>query len=529
MAKQSPRARAGGEGGFSQYVFHRDRIQGGDGGDANEHAIALEVDPMLSAREQLDVITAYEMLGSYRGAAALCGVCDKTVRRVVERRAAGEPLGVRRRQAPSNTDVVAGLVERRVAETDGRITAKRLLPAARAAGYTGSDRNLRRAVAAAKSAWGRRRRVYRPWVPVPGEHLVIDWTPEAGMQVFCAVSAWSRWRFVRFAADQRRETTLALLAECFEEMGGVPAVVLADRMACLRAGVVANAVVPHPDYVRFAAHFGFRPDFCEAADPESKGVVEHLAGYVQTDLIVPAAPFRDAAAANAAAREWCAEVNGRVHSETAAVPAERLAAERAAMRALPSLRPPVARGVTRKVDRLATVRIGSARYSVPYRLVGRQVEVLATDGEVIVSDGGVEVARHRLVAPGEVSVLDDHYGGPRSSPRRGLRPRTGVERAFLALGPAAEAFLRQAAAAGTTRLPTELEGVVALAAAWGGAAVSAALERAVAFRRYKASDVAAILAAGAGVPRPTAPGEALVIPLPHVPTRSLEHYRMEAL
>jgi transposase len=60
---------------------------------------------------------------------------------------------------------------------------------------------------------------------------------------------------------------------------GVPAHVLTDRMGCLKAGVVANVVVPHPEYVAFAAHFGFVPDFCEAADPESKGMVEHLAGY----------------------------------------------------------------------------------------------------------------------------------------------------------------------------------------------------------------------------------------------------------
>jgi transposase len=75
---------------------------------------------------------------------------------------------------------------------------------------------------------------------------------------------------VRFAADQRRETTLSILAECFAELDGVPAVVLSDRMACLKVGVVANVVVPHPDYVRFATFYGFRPDFCEAADPESK-------------------------------------------------------------------------------------------------------------------------------------------------------------------------------------------------------------------------------------------------------------------
>jgi len=100
----------------------------------------------------------------------------------------------------------------------------------------------------------------------PGEVLAIDWGEEilAGrkVHVFCAVLAWSRFRFVRFAADEQQATTLAMLAECFEVLGGVPKVVLADRMGRLKGGVVANVVVPSPDYVRFATHYRFRPDFC---------------------------------------------------------------------------------------------------------------------------------------------------------------------------------------------------------------------------------------------------------------------------
>jgi transposase len=63
------------------------------------------------------------------------------------------------------------------------------------------------------------------------------------------VLAWSRVRFVRFAADEKAATTMALIAECFEVLGGVPKTVLADRMGCLKAGVVANVVVPTADYV----------------------------------------------------------------------------------------------------------------------------------------------------------------------------------------------------------------------------------------------------------------------------------------
>jgi transposase len=78
----------------------------------------------------------------------------------------------------------------------------------------------------------------------PGEVLAIDWGTEGGLHVFCAVLAWSRIRFVRFAADERAETTFAMLAECFEAIGGVPGKVLADRMGCLKGAVVANVVVP---------------------------------------------------------------------------------------------------------------------------------------------------------------------------------------------------------------------------------------------------------------------------------------------
>ena len=71
----------------------------------------------------------------------------------------------------------------------GRITAKRLLPAARAAGYKGSSRNFRRAAAQEKEAWKRKRRSYKPWLPVAGQHLVIDWgDAPAGLHVFCAAA-----------------------------------------------------------------------------------------------------------------------------------------------------------------------------------------------------------------------------------------------------------------------------------------------------------------------------------------------------
>lgn len=479
---------------------------------------------MKHARDQLNILNAYDELGSYRAAAALCGTTHKTVRRVVERRARPTPPTASR---PKKTDPFTALIEARVRATDGRISAKRLLPVCRAEGYTGSARHLRRAVAVAKASHRRERRTYRPWVPTPGEHLVIDWGEEGPLKVFCAVLAWSRFRFVRFATRMDQATTLRLLAECFEILGGVPAIVLADRMGALKGGVVANVVVPAPGYVAFAAHYGFRPDFCEAADPESKGVVEHLVGYAKADLIVPNAPFASIEAGNDTARTWCAETNGRVHTEIAAVPDVRLATEASLLRRLPSLRAATGAVHVRKVDHLRTVRFASARYSVPGAFIGRRVEVRTEGSDLIVSHGQAEIARHRLVGPGEVGLLDDHYGRPAGAPVRAIRPRTAGEIAFLALGPLAETFLRQAAAGGSTRLASDLVDIGDLERAYGRDALLAALERAIAHRRFRAADVRAILAAGAGVPRPTRAGADLPAVLPTVPVRSLEAYALD--
>jgi hypothetical protein len=310
-------------------------------------------------------------------------------------------------------------------------------------------------------------------------------------------------------------------------------------MGCLKANVVADLVVPTADYVRFATHYGFRPDFCKGADPESKGIVENLVGYAKRDLMIPAlADDRlsgDAlTAANTQAAAWCAEVNTLTHSEIASVPAERLVQEQRLLSELPQLRLEIAaKPAGRKVDKLSCVRFGSARYSVPCRLIGATVLLTVSDATVSVVESftGEVVAEHALVAPGEVSIVDEHYGSTRpDKPRRAPRAKIATEKRFLALGEVADRFLTGAAAAGVSKLPTELEQILVLLAAHGQAAVLAALARAVEFRRWRADDVRSILAAAGAAAQPTAAGQALVLTLPSalpaVPARSLDDYAM---
>jgi len=474
----------------------------------------------------MDMHAAYQEVGSYRAAAEICGTTDKTIKRAVEKARAAESTRADELMVAHNYDPVTDLIAERVAKTDGRISAKRLLPVVRAAGYSGSSRNLRRAVAEAKTRWRiDHHRGRRPGVWAPGDMLVFDWGEIGPLFVFCAVLAWSRFRFVFFADNLRAETTMAALAACMETIGGVPKTLLTDRMGCLKGATVAGLVIPTPEYVRFVTHYGTRPDFCEGADPASKGIVENLVGYVKSDLMIPAElDVTDLADANAKGVAWCAEVNARLHTEIAAVPAERLLLERELLGDLPSLRARIGKVVARKVDRLSCVRFGSARYSVPMCHIGRTVELVVANGTVTVVFLGEIIATHDLVAPGETAICDDHYGGARPYPARAVRAKTPAEKAFVALGPVAEEFIKGAAARGVTTLAADLTELCAMEAAHDKTAFLAAIGRAVEFGRFRATDVRSILAAGTGVPRPRTPGDALIVDLPVVERRSLGDY-----
>jgi transposase len=157
----------------------------------------------------VELIALYEELGSYRAVAALLGCDHKTVKRYVQ--AAGEAgqfaPALRRSRV---TDDFADLIGERVEQTAGRVTARRLMRLVRAAGYDGSERSLRRAVAVAKESWRAKQalegRVYRPWVSEPGEWLLCDWgsagtVPTAAgprkLSFFSSVLGWSRYRTVK--------------------------------------------------------------------------------------------------------------------------------------------------------------------------------------------------------------------------------------------------------------------------------------------------------------------------------------------
>lgn len=121
-----------------------------------------------SSEEIMEILEAFDLTDSLRGAAALAGCDHKTVAHYVALREAGRAPDER----PSRPMLIGEFldkVEEWVDRSEGRIRADVVHDKLVAMGFTGSERTTRRAVAAAKKAWwSGHRRVFRPWVPEPG-------------------------------------------------------------------------------------------------------------------------------------------------------------------------------------------------------------------------------------------------------------------------------------------------------------------------------------------------------------------------
>jgi transposase len=465
---------------------------------------------LKSSEEVMEILEAYDLAGTLRGAAELAGCDHKTVAHwVAARELAGGGLPVPVRARP-RVDRFAEKIEEWVDRSRGRIRADVAHQRLVAMGYMGSERTTRRAVAAAKRRWraehGRRT---RPWVVEPG--LWMQWDYGDGPNVagrstvlLCAWLAWSRFRVVLPLWDRTMASVVMGIDRALRAFGGAPTYALTDNERTVSIDHVCGIAVRNPQIVAVGRHYGLTIATCVPADPQSKGGSEATVRVARADLVPTdhnlRGEYEDFSQLEAECAGFCDRVNAREHRVTRRAPVLMLAEERLRLHPLPAVAHTVCFGQTRRVGRQSTISVGGALYSVPSKLVDERVWARVDGGELVIvhadgPDGPREVARHQLTTPGRPSVKDEHYP-PRPAGALERRPlaRSAEEQAFLAIGPSAETWLVAAAAAGSTRLRRKVAEAVDLAKLHGAGDVDDALRAAADAGRFGDGDLAAILA-----------------------------------
>ena len=193
------------------------------------------------------------------------------------------------------------------------------------------------------------------------------------------------------------------IARCLWRLGGLPGTLVWDRESALHAGDGR----PSEAFAGFCGQLGVGWLFCQPADPEAKGLVERLQGYMQTNF-EPGRSFLGPEDFQAQLDGWFVRANARTHRTLRARPVDRLGEEIAAMRPLPSVVPDVDRRFVTRVLPDPYARIDTCDYSLDPRLVGRRVEVRVTQREITATclDTGEPAAHHRRSFARHLTVTD---------------------------------------------------------------------------------------------------------------------------
>lgn len=312
---------------------------------------ALPEPPMLTQEEAVEIRVLARRGESVRSIAKQLSRSRNTVRRYL-REAQATRYGPRAPRA-CKLDPYKEYLRERVEQAKPRwIPAPVLLREIAQRGYDGGLTQLKQWLAPLKRI--EQEPVVR-FETAPGKQMQADFTTvRRGRDPLIALVAtlgYSRASFVKFTTGEDALTLCAALREAFDYFGGVPEHVLFDNTKAVVIERDAYGEGKHRwngTLLQFAEECGFAPRLCQPYRAKTKGKVERFNGYLKGSFVVPLAATMEASGlkldtdiANRHVRRWLDEVaNVRVHATTKAVPASRLAAERAAMLPAPALKAP---------------------------------------------------------------------------------------------------------------------------------------------------------------------------------------------
>jgi transposase len=235
----------------------------------------------------------------------------------------------------------------------------------------------------------------------PGEEMQHDTSPhlariggiERKVQTASLVLPYSRMRFIQLYPTFNRFICKLFLHDALTFFGAAAKRCMVDNTHVIVLKGTGREMVPVPEMEAFAERYGFEFIAHEKGDANRSAHVERGFDHIERNFLA-GRDFTDFAHTNREAIAWCERVNAKPRRELHASARELFAKEASAMKPIPAWLPDIYVLHHRVVDLEGYVQADGHRYSVPYSLIGRQVEVRETKDRVRIYEGPRLVAEH---------------------------------------------------------------------------------------------------------------------------------------
>lgn len=318
----------------------------------------------------------------------------------------------------------------------------------------------------------------------PGEEMQHDTSPHEatlggkrrGVVTASLALCHSRMLFAQMYPRFTRFHCKLFLTDAFAYFGGACARAMIDNTHVIVATGTGRDMVPAPEMAAFAERYGFQWRAHAVGDANRSARVERPFHYIENNFLA-GRTFDDWGDLNRQLLAWCDQTNGTFRRHLHGAPRDLFVAERARMSPLPAWVPEVYLLHHRIVDNEGFVHVSCNRYSAPWQLMGRTLEVRETKTLIEVFEGPRKVASHdKVLDPVGVRVIDPAHRPPRDKGIFAKRPN--LQEARIASGSApARAYLDLLKRRGRAS-PRDLRWLLRIVDDYPAPAVRAALEEA---------------------------------------------------
>jgi transposase len=259
----------------------------------------------------------------------------------------------------------------------------------------------------------------------PGQEMQHDTSPHRAriggvvrkVQTASVVLCHSRMLFFQVYPCFTRFECKSFLAEAVAYFGGAAKTCMIDNTHVVVASGSGATMIPAPEMEAFGRRYGFGFKAHEKGDANRSARVEGPFKRIDKGFLT-GGHFADFATLNQQARATCEKWNARWSNKLHASRRELFQTERVHLQPLPLHLPEVYQLHVRMVDAEGYIHLNRIRYSAPYQLIDRQLEVRETMARVDLYDGPRKVANHaRVLGPLDTRVTDPAHRPPRGEGR----------------------------------------------------------------------------------------------------------------